>query len=225
MKIALIGDYDSSVTAHQAIPLALELAANSLALWHEYSWIRSSEVDLGQLTEFDALWCVPFSPYEEPAAVISAIRFARQNSVPFLGSCAGFQHAVLEYARNVLGLESADSVEDNPQTQMPVISALACRLYDESDAINLESDSRVGQIYQLSRIAEEYHCGFGVNPEFMQLFADSELKFCGHDDAGEPRILELSGHPFFVGTAFQPERSAFKNKVHPLISAFLAAAS
>ena len=225
MKIALIGDYDQSITAHQAIPQALELAADSLSLAVVPTWIRSSEVESARLPEFDALWCVPFSPYENPDAVIDAIRFARESDTPFLGTCAGFQHAVLEYARNVLGLETAGSIEDYPGTSMPVISALTCRLYDESDAINVDPHSRVGRIYPTERIDEEYHCGFGVNPEYSNIFDNSELRFCGRDDAGEARILELPGHRFFVGTAFQPERSAFEKIVHPLISAYLVAAT
>ena len=222
MKIALIGDYDQSVTAHQAIPQALKLAADSLSITVVPTWIRSSEVEPSQLPDFAALWCVPFSPYENPEAVIDAIRFARESDTPFLGTCAGFQHAVLEYARNVLGIETADSI---PRTPTPVISVLACKLYDESDSIGIEPDSRVGRIYQAERIDEEYHCGFGVNPEYSNIFDDSELRFSGRDDAGEARILELPEHRFFVGTAFQPERSAFRKIVHPLISAYLAAAA
>jgi CTP synthase (UTP-ammonia lyase) len=225
MKIALVGDYDPAVTAHQAIPRALELAAASLKISVATEWIRSTEVELARLAKFDAIWCVPFSPYENPDGVIAAIRYARENNVPFLGTCAGFQHAVLEYARNCLGIESAESIEDNPETLAPVIAALACKLYEVSDRINVDPASRVGQIYQVDRIEEAYHCGFGVNPEFMDIFATGELKFCGQDDAGEPRILELPGHRFFVGTAFQPERSAFGKIVHPLIAAFLVAAT
>lgn len=176
------------------------------------------------MPDCDALWCVPFSPYEKPEAVIGAIRYARENDIPFLGTCAGFQHAVIEYARNVLGLESAASIEDDPATTIPVISALGCRLYDQSEAINIEPESRAGDIYQAERIMEEYHCGFGVNPKLTHIFNKSELKFSGHDDNGEPRLCEIPGHRFFIGTAFQPERSAMKSSVHPLITAFLRAA-
>jgi len=224
MKIALVGDYDETVTAHQAVPQAIDLAARALLITVEPVWIRSRDVLPAALLDFDALWCVPLSPYENPAAVVAAIGFAREKDIPFLGTCAGYQHAVLEYARNVLGFKEADSIEDNPDTPMPLISALTCRLADKADAINVERSSRVGEIYQSSRVIEEYNCGFGVNPDYLKIFAASELRFCGHDDHGEPRICEIKGNRFFVGTAYQPERSAFSHKVHPLITAFLMAA-
>ena len=224
MKILLVGDYDKKVVAHQAIPRAIELSARILKAKAEQVWTGTRELDPAVMPAFDALWCIPFSPYQKPEAVIAAIRFARENEIPFLGTCAGYQHAVIEYARNALGLEFAASIEDDPAATMPVIAALGCRLYDECGAINLERKSRAGDIYQTDRIIEEYHCGFGVNPELMHIFDNSGLKFSGYDDSGEPRLCEIPGHRFFIGTAFQPERSALRSSVHPLITAFLRAA-
>ncbi len=224
MKILLVGDYDQAVVAHQAIPRAIDLAAQSLAAKVEQTWIRTAELNPHSMPEFDALWCVPFSPYEKPELVISAIKFARENDIPFLGTCAGYQHAVIEYARNVLGFENAESIEDNPDTKLPVIAALACKLYDQAESIKIERSSRAGDIYQSERVLEEYHCGFGVNQDLLHIFEGSELKFSGHDDNGEPRVCEIPAHRFYIGTAFQPERSALRRRVHPLISAFLVAA-
>ena len=223
MKVALVGDYDAAVTAHQAIPRALELAALALATRVEQEWIGSDRIGARDLADFDGLWCVPLSPYRDAVAVIDAIEYARSRDLPFLGTCAGFQHAVLEYARNVLDLSEADSLEDNPQTAMPLITALACRLSDESDAINLTAGSRLERIYQTERIVDEYNCGFGINRDYLSRFADSEMTFCAFDDHGEARAFELERHPFFVGTAFQPERSALHGQTHPLICAFLMA--
>ncbi len=224
MKILLVGDYDQAVVAHQAIPRAIDLAAQLLTAEVEQLWIRTAELNPQLMPGFDALWCVPFSPYEKPEAVIAAIRFARENDIPFLGTCAGYQHAVIEYARNVLGFGSAASAEDNPDTPMPVIAPLACKLYDQAEAINIERGSRTGDIYQAERVLEEYHCGFGVNRDFEHIFENSQLRFSGHDDNGEPRVCEIPAHRFFIGTAFQPERSALKQTVHPLITAFLMSA-
>jgi CTP synthase (UTP-ammonia lyase) len=224
INILLVGDYEQAVVAHQAIPRAIDLAAQSLAAKVEKIWIRTAELNPQSIPEFDALWCVPFSPYEKPEVVIAVIKIARENDIPFLGTCAGYQHAVIEYARNVLGFESAASIEDDPDTQMPVIAPLACKLCDQAEAINIERDSRAGDIYQAERVLEEYHCGFGVNRDFEHIFENSQLRFSGHDDNGDPRVCEIPDHRFFIGTAYQPERSALKQTVHPLITAFLTAA-
>lgn len=223
MKVALVGDYDATVVAHQAIPDALEMSARALSINVEPVWIHSSEVDLATIATVDALWCVPLSPYADPDAVISAIRYARENDLPFLGTCAGFQHAVLEYARNVLGFGDADSIEDNPQTSMPLIEALGCRLSDQADSVILDRDSRLAKIYQCERVVEEYNCGFGVNPDYLSIFANSDFHFCAQDQNGEPRAFELDKRRFFFGTAWQPERSSLQRITHPLITAFLMA--
>ena len=225
MKICLLGDYDATVTAHQAIPEALRLAAADLALSVEPLWLGSSTVGHADLEDLDALWCVPASPYANPAAVIDAIRYARENELPFLGTCGGYQHAVLEFARNRLGQDRAESTEENPASPMPLICALRCRLADASDAIILQAGTRAASIYESLRIVEEFNCGFGVNPDYLPLFAESELVFSGFDDHGDPRIAEIAGHPFFIATAFQPERSAFGGRAHPLVKALLRAAA
>lgn len=225
MRVSLIGDFNPEVVAHQAIPKAIELAADELELDVEHEWIRTTQVDPQQLVDADAIWCVPLSPYENPDNVLAAIRIAREHDIPFLGTCAGYQHAALEYARNVLGYQNAGSIEDSPDTSMPLIAALTCGLSGESDAINMAGDTQISAIYQQQRIVEEYNCGFGVNRDYLSIFEDSDMRFSGFDDGGDPRILEIPTQRFFIGTAFQPERSAFKAMVHPLVSAFLRASA
>ena len=176
MKILLVGDYDQAVVAHQAIPRAIDLAARSLAAKVEQIWMRTAELNPHSMPEFDALWCVPFSPYEKPELVIAAIKFARENDIPFLGTCAGYQHAVIETARNVLGFESVASLEDDADTPIPVIAPLACKFYDQAEAINIERGSRAGDIYQTERVLEEYHCGFGVKSRFRAYLRKQSAK-------------------------------------------------
>ena len=220
LNIALVGDFDSQVIAHQAIPKALKLNTSQQI---EYQWIHSSEVDLKDLSQFDGIWCVPKSPYENMENVLSVIRFAREHKKPFLGTCAGYQHAALEFARNALGYEQAGNAEVDLETPIPLISALVCRLNNEQKGIVLKEGSRIRQLYAQSEIAEAFNCGFGVNPKYLNLFAESELLFSSVDHHGDPKSLELRSHPFFIGTAFQPERSALQNKQHPIIKAFLNA--
>src|SRR5206468_9697656 len=100
-----IGDFNPNVTAHQAIPKALALAAEATGCPVEPVWLATDQVrvdDEQQFAGFDGLWCVPASPYASLEGALWAIRFARERGVPFLGTCGGFQHALLEYARNVV---------------------------------------------------------------------------------------------------------------------------
>ena len=220
LKIALVGDYDPQVLAHQAIPKALKLNTSQKV---EYYWIHSSEVDLKGLSQFHGIWCVPKSPYDNMENVLSVIRFARENEKPFLGTCAGYQHAALEFARNALGYEQAGSSEVDLETPMPLINALVCRLNHEQHGITLKTSSKIQGLYGRSEIAEEFNCGYGINQEYLNLFNGSDLLFSSVDHQGYPKSLELLSHPFFIGTAFQPERSALHNQQHPIINAFLNA--
>lgn len=104
LHLALIGDYNPDVIAHQAIPVALQQAADRLGVQVHPQWLDTDTLTAGsQLHRFDGFWCVPASPYRDTEGALHAIRFAREQRRPFLGTCGGFQHAVLEYARNVLG--------------------------------------------------------------------------------------------------------------------------
>lgn len=225
IRVALIGDFNTSVTAHNAIPIAIDIAANNLDIAVQASWIPTDAVQLSELAEFDAIWCVPASPYKSMQGALSAIGFARENSLPFLGTCGGFQHAALEFGRNVLGYTTADNAEVNPDSEMPLISALQCSLVEKIDSIILDPSSKIANIYDTSTIDEQYRCSFGVNPEYLSIFDHSAMQFTGKDKSGEPRILEIAERPFFIGTAFQPERSALLEQTHPLITAFINSAS
>ena len=225
-KVALIGDYNPSVTAHQAIPKALGIAADQLGIEIGYEWIDSPNL-VGDLSEilapFDGVWAVPASPYENMVGVIQAIEFARVENIPFFGTCGGYQHAVLEFARNVLGLTQADNAEVNPSTEFPLIAPLVCALVEQDGQIQLVPDSQAADLYGTETITEQYRCSYGFNLAYVHLFDDSALSISGFDNDQDPRIIELAGNRFFMGTAFQPERAALRGENHPVVSAFVAA--
>lgn len=228
IKIGLIGDYSPAVTAHVAIPLALDVASRRLGCEILPTWLPTDSIDEEadtQLAGFDALWCVPASPYASMDGALRAIRFARESGRPFLGTCGGFQHALIEYARNVLGLDEADHVESNPEAELPLIAPLACSLVEKSDAISLLDGSRVRTFYGCGAIVEQFHCSFGVNPAYQSRLEDARLHVTGFDANGNARVVELSGHPFFIATLFQPERSGLRDEHHPLIEAFVSSAA
>ena len=228
VSIALVGDYNPTVIAHQAIPRALELSSRAAGTAASWAWVGTATIGADAsalLSRHDAIWCVPASPYASMEGALGAIRFARQSGRPFLGSCGGSQHALLEYARNVLRLADADHAETNPHAAMPLISALSCALVEKADRIRLVEGSRVFQICGAAEIEETYHCSYGLNPALEHLLDGSALRISGRDAAGEVRAFELAGHPFFIGTLFQPERAALQGRRHPLIDAFFCAAA
>lgn len=226
ISIALVGDPNDAVLAHRCIPRALELAGQAEKCSVTPAWIQTEEVAAGpeRVRDFDAIWLVPASPYASFNGALHVVRYARERGRPFLGTCGGFQHAILEFARNVAHLTEADHAETNAEAKVPVVSLLSCGLVEVGGEVALVPGSRLQCACGASRLHEEYHCRYGVNSAYQSLLEKAGLRFTAFDLAGDIRGGELPGHPFFVGTLFQPERSARQEQVHPLIAAFVRAA-
>ena len=223
-RIALIGDYNADVVAHQAIPRALALASQSLGVLVEHEWVPTPEItDEFRISTFDGYWCVPATPYRSMEGALRAIRFAREQRRPFLGTCGGFQHAIIEYARNVLGWANADHAEITANSTRAVIIPLTCALVEKSDTIRFRKGSIIANAYGCLEAVEGYHCSYGVNPSFLSKFISGPLRNCAEDRAGDLRAVELDEHPFFVATLFQPERAALANRIPPIVAAFVRA--
>lgn len=228
VPIALVGDHDAVVTAHQAIPQALALAGAALGLAVAPQWISTTQLTQAApttLAAYDGVWCVPASPYRSMDGALSAIRFAREQQRPFLGTCGGCQHALLEYFRHVLGLAQAEHLESSPGASIPLIAPLQCALIECAETVELAPGSRLRALYGRTQVEEQYHCRYGLNPEFEHLLQGGPLRIVGRAAGGAVRAVELEGHPFYVATLFQPERSALRGEVHPLIRGFVQAAA
>ncbi len=224
MRIALVGDYDVTISAHQAIPVALQLASDVLSFSIEFEWIPTEEIlDTGVLETFDGIWCVPASPYRNMNGALLAIQYAREKNVPFLGTCAGFQHALIEYARNVLGWLDAEHEETAPGASRLVIHQMECALVEKTKTVYFNINSKISTAYGCATTEEGYRCRFGLNPIFESAyFRSGQLRISGRDASGEVRAVELSDdHPFFIATLFQPERSALRGEPPPLVIAFV----
>jgi CTP synthase (UTP-ammonia lyase) len=221
--VALVGDYEPSVLAHQAIPIALNLAAAHHRVSVKAIWVPTSQIQRAEdeLASYHGIWCVPASPYENTLGALKAIRFAREQRVPFLGTCGGFQHALMEYAKNVLGMANTDNAELNPGTSHPLIATLTCSLVDVEADVILEPESLLHKSYGTTRIREQYRCGYGPNPEHENALFAEEFRVTARDADGQVRGGELRSHPFFVGTLFQPERRALKGELPPLAREFV----
>jgi len=165
---------------------------------------------------------------------IEAVRYARENNLPYLGICLGMQMAVIEYARNILGLEGANSYEMNPETPYPVID-----LMDEQKSItnkggtmrlgawkcDLKEDSIVGKVYKTKTIEERHRHRYEFNDQYREQLEVAGLKATGiNPDTGLVEIIEIPSHPWFVGVQYHPEYKSTVAGPHPLFVAFVAAA-
>ena len=226
-RIALIGDYNAAVKAHQAIPRALALAGESLGHSCSSEWLHTGTLDEDpsvQLAPFQGIWCVPASPYANARGAIAVIRLARETGKPFLGTCGGFQHAMLEYAEAVWGVTRPVHAELDPTAADPVIAPLECSLVEKEGEVRFGPGSKIGSIYGVPSAFEGYHCRYGLSREYAGRLTSGPLRASAWDADGDVRAVELDGPPFFVATLFQPERSALSDRFHPLIRAFVGAA-
>lgn len=224
-RIAIVGDRSESILAHRAIPKALELARRSAGAPCAWEWVPTRELvdPPDRLAGFDAIWVVPGSPYESTAGALGAIAFARTSGRAFLGTCGGFQHALLEYAGAVWGVERPAHAELDPGAPDPVIAPLSCSLVEKTGEVRFEPGSRIARIYGSASANEGYHCSYGLSPRYAERLLAGPLRVGARDAGGEVRSVELDSHPFYLATLFQPERSALAERAHPLVAAFVRA--
>ncbi|MER6047119.1 hypothetical protein ABT168_06555 [Streptomyces sp. NPDC001793] len=224
-RLALVGDRSEAVRSHHRIPSLLDALRVRDGLDLDAYWIPSDDAD-EDLTGFDAIWVLPGSPYRSEAGVLAAIRTARESGIPFLGTCGGFQHALLEFARNVCGLTRAGHAENDPHLaeEDAVFIPLACSLVGHEGTVDVIPGSRSAALLGTERTRARYHCSYAPNPRHLDVLRAHGLAFTGTDAAGEVRIAELPGHPFFLATLFQPELDGDGTRAHPLITGLATAA-
>ena len=224
-RIALVGDRSDNVRAHARIPALIDALLRRDGIALDPYWIATPDVAACDLGRFDAIWLVPGSPYDSADGAIAAARTARERQIPFLGTCGGFQHALLEFARNVCGLSGVENAEVTPAAAEHLIVALECSLKGHEEAVMIVPGTLAAKISGPGRRIERYHCDYGLDPAYLGRLTAGGLSFSGFDDSGQVRIVELPGHPFFVGTLFQPELHGDGTQPHPIIVALAAAAT
>jgi CTP synthase (UTP-ammonia lyase) len=222
--VALVGDRAPAVRAHGRIPLLIDALRRRDELALDAYWIPSEDAgEPGALDGFDGIWVVPGSPYRSAEGAIAAVRSARERGVPLLGTCGGFQHAVLELARNRCGIADATHAEYDDAAGEAVIVALECSLVGHEGAIHYAPGSLIQRIMGVERSVERYHCSYGIDAAYLDALEAGGVRFGARDDAGDVRALELPDHPFFLGTLFQPELAGDGTRAHPVIRAFARA--
>lgn len=221
IKIGIIGEYNQNSPSHLSTKTSIDHSRKLLGINIQESWISTNDIDLTLFNTYSGIWIAPGSPYKNMNKTLLAIQYARENNIPCFGTCGGFQHMIIEYARNVLGHKDAAHAEYDPYASNLFISPLSCSLVGKEMRIRLKVDSSVSKIYQSLQCKEKYYCNFGLNPHVLPLFKNCSLQIVGLDSEGEARVVELQHHKFFIGTLFVPQISSTQMNPHPLVVAFL----
>jgi CTP synthase (UTP-ammonia lyase) len=238
VRIGILGDFNPEFRSHHATNEALQHASATLNLPVESGWISTPSVlepnAQKMLESFDGIWAAPGSPYKSFDGMLKGIEFARRRDWPFLGTCGGFQYALIECARNVLGIKDADTAENNSGSKNIVIYPVACAVPDRAkDApklsgpiaeIRLRPGSYLQSFYMKDTVVEEFFCNFEVNPDYEWAAMEAGFPVVARGPQGEIRAIESPTHLFYIATLFQPQLSSKPKKPHPLVLAFVQAA-
>jgi CTP synthase (UTP-ammonia lyase) len=222
-SIALIGEYTPTFPPHVSTNAAIEHSRKMLGEEIVADWVSTEHIDQQLFRRYSGIWVAPGSPYKSMEKTLQAIRYARENNIPCFGTCGGFQHIIIEYARNVLGFQDAQHAEYDPYASKLFISRLTCSLAGREMQLNFTPGSQVAAIYGSVSATEHYYCNFGVNPDCVNELTKGPLKVSGSDVEGQIRVIEYPGHPFFIGTLFVPQTRSSPGNPHPLVTAFLQA--
>jgi CTP synthase (UTP-ammonia lyase) len=224
VRLGIIGDYNQTSETHRATDACIALASARLRSNVRSEWLPTNSLPNTDLHTFDA-YIVNTGVYENRDAVLKALRVLREKSIPTLATCGGFQHMIIEYVHNVLGLEHLGHAEFDPTTREHIITPLACSLRGLEGEISLLPDSIVGRLYERALTTEKFYCSFGLNPQHRQALSNSPLRIVGHDGEGQVRMTELPTHPFYIGTLFVPQARALRGESHPLIEGLIVNAA
>lgn len=239
IKIALVGKYVALQDAYLSVAEALYHAGFANNVDVEIKWIQAEHVNRENVADLlgDADGILVPGGFGDRGieGKIEAIRFARENKIPFLGICLGMQMAIVEFARNVLHLTGANSSEINPETPHPVIDLLPEQKNVEDMggtmrlglyACNVVKGSLAHQAYQLEVIEERHRHRYEFNNDYREQMERAGLLFSGTSPDGRlVEIIEVKDHPWFVATQFHPEFTSRPNRPQPLFREFIRAAT
>ena len=237
VRIAVVGKYTSLVDSYKSIQEALIHGGIAHDTGVNIDWLSSEALDSSAsnaLDRYDGLLIPGGFGGRGISGMVDTVRLLRETRVPFLGICLGLQCAVIEFARNVCGLDGADSSEFEPASPHRVISLLDSQLKvtDKGGTMRLgaypcrlEPGSRVMEIYGETEISERHRHRYELNNEYRDRLSEAGLRLSGTSpDGGLVEIIELSDHPFFIATQFHPELKSRPTRPHPLFAAFVGAA-
>jgi CTP synthase len=239
VRIGLIGKYVELQDSYKSILESFIHAGAENETNVKIDFIHSEHINESNTDEIlsilDGVLVAPGFGERGIEGKIDAVRYARLNNLPFFGICLGMQMAVIEFSRNVLGLEGANSTEMDPKTKYPVID-----LMNDQKSItnkggtmrlgswncNLKKDSIVGKVYGIDTIDERHRHRYEYNDDYRDRLEEAGMNTTGiNPETGLVEIIEITSHPWFVGVQYHPEYKSTVNNPHPLFVSFVKAAS
>jgi CTP synthase len=239
VRVAVVGKYTQLVDSYKSVHEALIHGGIANAAGVEISWVGSDSFTSMEtaehiLSEYDALLVPGGFGVRGVDGMVTAIRHARESGLPFFGICLGMQTAIIEFARNVVGLPESHSREFDPQCADPVISLMESQQHvtDMGGTMRLgaypcrlQPGSRVAEIYGESEISERHRHRYEVSNAYRDRFIEHGLTLSGiSPDETLVEMVELSDHPWYIGCQFHPELKSRPTRPHPLFASFIKAA-
>ncbi len=233
VKIAVVGKYVELKDAYISIDESIKHAGYHQDINAEVTYIQAENINLKDLKGFDGILVPGGFGDRGVEGKIAAIKYARENKIPFLGVCLGMQTAVIEYARSIMGWKTAHSAEFDPNTTHPVIDIMP----DQKD-VEMGGTMRLGlypcklregtlarELYGEELIYERHRHRFEFNNEFKEEMERAGLIISGSSPDGRlAEIVEIKDHPYFIAGQFHPEFKTRPNRPHPLFSGLITAA-
>ncbi|WLF84953.1 CTP synthase [Moraxella sp. ZY210820] len=246
VRVAMVGKYVELPDAYKSVNEALLHAGIKHRVKVQIDYVDAEELESQDekaiLSTADAILVPGGFGERGTEGKMKAIRYARENNVPYLGICLGMQLAVIEFARNVAGLTEATSTEFNKKTPQPIISLITewldekGELQERSDSSNLGGTMRLGsqtslllegtkmrEIYGQAEIVERHRHRYEMNNHFISDIEKAGMKVSGYSAQNLVETVEIPSHPFFVAVQFHPEFTSSPRGGHPLFGAFVEA--
>jgi CTP synthase len=240
VRIAVVGKYTELVDSYKSVQEALIHGGIANDVGVDISWISSDAFSSPQraaevLGEFHGLLIPGGFGVRGIEGMLDAIRHARETGLPFLGICLGLQTAIIEFARNVCGLDDSHSSEFAPECANPVISLMESQQHvtDMGGTMRLGAypcrlrpGSLAAEVYGVPEVSERHRHRYEVSNSYRDLFAEHGMRFSGlSPDGSLVEMIELPAHPWFIGCQFHPELRSRPTRPHPLFAGFIAAAA